>query len=299
MLSVKVRWFISVSSLLMALPIANASSLSEGLLSIINKSEQHESLMKNNDQATLKRGLTVNRDDITLEQLKTPIKLNANQQHQALVWGLTDREEIRYTLLMQNKSKVRYEHLHLSPVEVLGINARNEQERQHYALMEATLQIERAARELAWAKAYKDAVVAISQGVPRLLPFDMKKYDPYRYQPVDWKVGDKLIVFLSSTTEVKGTLSTMIDNLERNPTLKLDVIFIDNHVTRETLHTWIKTHGIPLSLLNQKRVLLNVKPGNDKQLKKYIQKQGKNQSQLPVILLMREGHLRQLSTSLF
>ena len=88
---------------------------------------------KNLDAGTAKRGLRVNQDDITPDQIENPIKLNAQQQHEAIVWGLSEKEELRYVKLMKNKSKVRYAHLHLSPVEVLGINARNDDERAHYA----------------------------------------------------------------------------------------------------------------------------------------------------------------------
>ena len=59
----------------------------------------------------------------------------------------------------------------------------------------AKLQIERAARELAWAQAYKIATLAIAHGSPRILPFDMTPYDPYQYAPVKWQADDKLVVF--------------------------------------------------------------------------------------------------------
>jgi integrating conjugative element protein (TIGR03759 family) len=158
------------------------------------------------------------------------------------------------------------------------------------------LEIELAARELAWAQTYKEAVREIAQGKLRILPFDMTPYDPYHYTPIAWQPQDKLIVLLSVDTPFKGTIDTIIDNMEREKTLTLDLFFIDNSVSRETLNAWAASHNIPKLLINQKRITLNNNDNNQyESLKKYREKDSK----LPIILLKRNGQIQTVSTSLF
>ena len=219
--------------------------------------KQNASPVMNQDIATAMRGLKVNHDDMTLEQLQHPRVLTAQAHHQAQVWGLTDKEEARYLDLMDNKSGLRYQHLHLSPVEVLGLNATNAQQRAHFAEKEAQLQTERITRELAWSQSYKIAMTQLLQGLPRVLPFDMNPYSPYNYQPVPWQSNDKLIVFLSTKTPFQDTMNTLIDNLERTTDFNVTLLFTDKNITNERLENWAHSHNIPPMLVNTKRIQLN------------------------------------------
>ena len=49
-------------------------------------------------------------DDITPDQDINKVTLSADEQHEALVWGLSETEEKRYVLLMKNKSGVHYKN---------------------------------------------------------------------------------------------------------------------------------------------------------------------------------------------
>ena len=69
-------------------------------------------------------------DDMTLDQQDQKIELTTEQLHQAQVWGLSEAEEQRFVQLMQNRSALYYKDTKLSPAEILGLNARSQQERE-------------------------------------------------------------------------------------------------------------------------------------------------------------------------
>ena len=80
-------------------------------------------------------------------------------------WGLTSTEWQRYEFLMQGIRK----HLStdsISPVEVLGIHARNDMERSKYARMWAQLMVEDASRILAFQRAYDEEIAKLVANLP-------------------------------------------------------------------------------------------------------------------------------------
>ena len=295
------HWRAIVFSLLaLAIPAGAlfADTDNQSFLSILQTAKKNASPVINQDIATAMRGLKVNHDDITLDQLQHPHVLNTQAHHQAQVWGLTDKEEARYLDLMDNKSGLRYQHLHLSPVEVLGLNAINAQQRAHFAEKEAQLQTEKITRELAWSQAYKVAMTQLLQGLPRVLPFDMSPYSPYNYQPVLWQPNDKLVVFLSIKTPFQNTMNTLIDNLEKTPDFSVVLLFIDKNITNERLDSWAHSHDIPPILVNTKRIQLNA---GDPQYQSWQKSKAtrKNSEKLPIILLIRNGESQEIPVSRF
>ena len=125
------------------------------------------------DPQTALRGMKVFHDDMYSDQDIKSLKLNAKQNHQAKVWSLTSGEEKRYVLLMQNRSGLYWQDAHMSPVEILGINARSGQEREHFAMLYAKQLQERLAKELAWQTAASRAKAKVNQGLPIIRPFDV------------------------------------------------------------------------------------------------------------------------------
>ena len=89
--------------------------------------------MHSSEKTLAQTGLSQNIDDISPDQDINAIQLSAAQIHEAKAWGLTLDEEKRYVLLMQNKSAIYYAGLRQTPIDVLGINARTQQERDHFA----------------------------------------------------------------------------------------------------------------------------------------------------------------------
>lgn len=83
-------------------------------------------------------------------------RLDANDLLVAQIWGLTEEEMIRAKVLLKGP-RASFSVENLSPVEALGIHARDEKERQRYAEMFARAFQADVERSLAWNRAFYEA----------------------------------------------------------------------------------------------------------------------------------------------
>ena len=217
-------------------------------------------------------------DDITLYQDIDKVQLNADQLHQAKVWNLSENEEKRFVLLMQNRSAVYYKETKLSPTEILGLNARTSEEREHYANLSAEQNEQQIAEVLAWRTAYQTAYKDRIKNLPVIKPFDTSPFSPYDYKAIDLKPGDKIYFYLRLTDSVKAQLAVIYRLLEKTPDTQLKFIFIGNDANLNNITAWAKAHSVPLSLVKAKRIQLSV--GDKADLEK-INNAGQS---LPVII---------------
>ena len=134
-------------------------------------------------------------DDITSDQDIDKVTLTLEQKHQAFVWGLTEEQERRYVLLMQNRSGVYYQKSQLTPVEILGINASTNNERHAYAVLDAKQEFERTGKLLAFNAAYYQAATQLKEQLhlPMIRSFDATQFSPYSYQPTTLEPQDQLM----------------------------------------------------------------------------------------------------------
>lgn len=120
-------------------------------------------------------------DDVTPDQTASTLSLTMEEKHQAAVWDLTEEQEKRYLFLMKNKTGLYYADKKMSPVEILGVNARDDDERAHYAALYASQTLQRNAKELAFysqsGKAFQELVAFYA--LPVVHPFNLAPYAPY------------------------------------------------------------------------------------------------------------------------
>ncbi|STX55457.1 bile acid beta-glucosidase [Legionella beliardensis] len=191
------------------------------------------------DKALARRGLTHYQDDVTAYQAIESMTLDEKAMHEARVWGLTELEEKRYLTLMRNRSAVYYKGLHLTPIDILGLNARSEQERAHFAAMSAELEAQKVAQNLAWnsafAKAYNelfkhDSVVSDT--------FDPTPYSPMAHKPVPLTAGDALFLFVKPTDACKSIVMTLSEAVLQNPGTRLHLMVLeaDNGEIQDLAH---------------------------------------------------------------
>lgn len=83
-------------------------------------------------------------------------RLDANDLLVAQIWGLTEEEMIRAKVLLKGP-RAAFSVENLSPVEALGIHARDDKERQRYAEMFARALQADVERSLAWNRAFQQA----------------------------------------------------------------------------------------------------------------------------------------------
>lgn len=232
-------------------------------------------------------------DDITPNQVVTKVTLTPAQRHQAAVWDLTLMQEKRYVLLMDNRSAVYYGDRHLSPVEVLGLNARTDIERQYYAKLAAKQTAQYLAKNLSWASAFHAQYVALmqSQHLPVLRDFPTKALSPLHYTPVALKAKDQLIFFAGLSTPVKPIMTSLLRSLQKDHTIHLDVYLVGKTLTRDAIEHWALAQNIPPKLVT--RTQINLHRGNTAYEKL------PNKPALPVLYLVRAGQTQVINTGRF
>ena len=107
---------------------------------------------------------------IRIETVRTDqTALSRSDRARAQTWGLSETEWRRYRSLMQGiRGSVSPETI--SPIEVLGIHARDDAERRRYAELWAQAMWEDAERILAFQRAYVEAGRRLYPGVPLIDP---------------------------------------------------------------------------------------------------------------------------------
>lgn len=105
-------------------------------------------------------------------------------------WGLKPEEWVRYQHLMQGPLGI--ESPHLDPLTALGIEARSDAERQHYAELEVQMEGRRVAKILEFQRAYDAAWKRL---YPNLKPVDFASVPAVSRQPETSGTG-RLAVFV-------------------------------------------------------------------------------------------------------
>jgi len=225
------------------------------------------------------------RDDITEDQDIKKLKLTPVQKHQALVWQLTTQQEKRYVLLMRNRSHLYYAKRPLSPVEILGLNARTDQERQYYASLAAEQAFTHTAKLLAFNAAYHQAALALKAQLrlPIIRSFNYAPYSPYHYEPLHVQAYDRLQLFLKKSDDVKPIMTYLMTQLTAMPSVTLTVYFIDKAISKIAMHRWAKTQNISTHLEAQIS----------------LQHADRHDQKTPQLILIRAGKTRVIDTSRF
>jgi len=261
----------------------------------VESTSYQQSTANNPDQATAYRGLSVNKEDMTSDQREAKTNLTKAQQHTAQVWGLTPQQMQRYVFLMQNKSGVYYGKSTLTPVQVLGINARNDAERQHYATLAVQQAKQRFAKELAFNALFSQTFREETKGLPRVKPFDYEKFSPLKYKPIVLQTGDQLQLFLAKGQSVSAIMSVLVADLKHTEKTKLNVYFVGKDVTEKSVQTWARKLALPPALVKEGRLTLNLGSKASALLK---QAQLKS-SDLPLLVLVRDGKASLVNTGRF
>ena len=207
------------------------------------------------DETLGKTGLMHNEDDIIASQDINHMKLTEQQIHEAAVWGLTSDEEKRYLLLMQNRSKIYYRGLRQTPLDILGINARSETERNHFAEIAAAQEAQKVSKNIAWNNAFYKAYNKLFENVPVVGDFDPKPFSPYAHQPLILSQNDTLYFFTKPEESVKSVLMLLLDAIETTPNTRLHIMLLDSDAL--SIQLWANQHQIPQTLVHSGQITLN------------------------------------------
>ncbi len=207
------------------------------------------------DTTLAKTGLTVNEDDVLSDQDANKLTLNEAQLHEAQVWGLSLDEEKRYVHLMQNRSRIYYEGLRQTPLDILGIHARNEAERNQWAARAALQEAQKVSKNIAWNNAFHVAYNHLFKDIPVVGEFDKTPYAPSNYKPMTLNANDALYLFITPEQAIKTVLMTLTEALSTTPTARLHVMLLNADDT--SIQLWANQNQLPREWVNAGRVSLN------------------------------------------
>ncbi|MDE0251112.1 MAG: TIGR03759 family integrating conjugative element protein [Gammaproteobacteria bacterium] len=212
-------------------------------------------------------------------------------------WGLSKTEWYRYRALMQG-IRGSVSSTTLSPVEVLGIHARNSDERRRYAEQWARMMREDAGRILAFQRAYDaawhrlypgtvlidaDALASAESGLDLANTFN-------------WQPGDRVLFFAS--TQCPGcdaVLERMLGQLDRF--FGMDLYLVDVTAGEESrIREWAASRQIDPQWVREHRVTLNIDAGA---LERVLAHTGLRDAELPVLMRKRGHQLAPLPASRF
>ena len=205
----------------------------------------------------------------------------AEQKSIANEWGITPDEYSQYLDLMAKSSSGSW-YKTLDPAEILGINATDDDRREHFALIVARLAFERASRELAFQKAYD---VAFKTLYGNIKPIALPHTANTNLQVL--QSGDKLILFTGLDSDVSDNMiNRLILLIQTTNNTSLNFFFTD--ASDDAIRSWAGAHHLPVSLVQDKRITLNHDNGLSA---KWLN----GQLSLPLLLRDRSGKLTPVS----
>lgn len=194
----------------------------------------------------------------------------ATTRSRAKEWGIAEAEWARYQELMTG-IRGSLSVPGISPVEVLGIHARNDEERRHYAELWARLRHEDAERVLAFERAYQEASrrlftePAIDHA--RLEAFRAKSGKPAPVAGTVLQSGDRILLFaLPGCKGCDAATGLALSTLRQRQDVGLDVYVLGTDGNDAKVREWAQTHGIDPELVKGRRVTLNHDAGTLKKL---------------------------------
>jgi len=257
-----------------------ASPITHAALNIPGIHSQALSTSTTQDATLARAGLDINNDDVTSDQDTNTYVLTEAQLHEAKVWNLTLEEERRYVFLMQNRSAIYYRGLRQTPLDILGVNARTEEERNHFAEIAAAQEAQKVAKNIAWNNAFHKAYNQLFANVPVVGDFDPSPFSPYAHQPVHLNPGETLYLFIKQDESVRTILLTLFDAIENTPNTQLHIMLID--CDDSEIQLWANKNQIPDHLVNHGLLTLNHGEQNYQALKT-------TKKTTPLLLLSKNG----------
>ena len=204
----------------------------------------------------------------------------------ARIWDLSETEWRRYKQLMQGV-RGSISPATLSPIEVLGIHARDEAERQRYAEIWARAMHEDVDRILAFQRAYDAAGKRL---YPNELLIDVDRIPQKTEETSALQSTDRLLFFARPECPVCDVLMNKL--LERIDEVSgIDIYLTDIEAGDDAaVRAWASTHQIDPEWVRSRRITLNHDGGA-------LDKLTSGQGEVPYVLRRRGEDLSQLRAS--
>jgi len=180
--------------------------------------------------------------------------LSPTDLERSRVWGLSEAEWRRYqALLLGVRGSVS--PANLSPVEVLGIHARDDAERRHYAELWARAMFEDAERILAFQHSYNAAARRLNPGL-KLIDTAALHATPIKRKS-ELRGDDRVLFFTGlDCPACDAVMVKLLDRLDRID--GIDVYVTDADSSDDAgIRRWAEAHAIKVVWVRDGRVTLN------------------------------------------
>ncbi len=226
---------------------------------------------------------TTAKDTRALPHDTTTTPLSASERERSNAWSLSDTEWRRYqSLLLGIRGSVS--PAHLSPVEVLGIHARDSAERRRYAARWAYAMRDDAERILAFQHAYDAAAKRLFSGQTLI---DVGKLRTLPKKTSELQADDRILFFTRAMCPACDAV--LVKLISRLDTVAGIDIYISNVPTKDddVIRAWANEHGIEREWVATRRVTLNHNAGA-------LKKMSEGQVETPALFVRRNGQLAKL-----
>ncbi len=193
------------------------------------------------------------------ESQPTESSLSSVERSKARQWNLTEIEWQRYRHLMAGV-RGSLSVSTISPIEVLGIHARDEAELRRYAEQWVDVMRDDAERVLAFQRAYHEAW---QRRFPDDQMIDPRRL-PEKHSTLDLQPGDRLMFFTAPDCErCDAVLERLLSRVaEASSDVGLDIYLVGDTGGDDTgIRTWAREKAIPPNLVHQGVITLNYDDG--------------------------------------
>lgn len=170
--------------------------------------------------------------------------LSYTQSKVGFSWEISKEEQLRYQQLMSGPRGIQSPSL--DPLSALGIEARSDAERRHYAELWVKQEYERTEKEL---KFQREVDAAWKRLMPNMLPVNMGNAAGIAHDS-----GGRLALFVreADCQRCDARLSAVL--ADRRP---VDIYLVDSEGSDQKLRNWAQQHRIPAEQVRERRITLN------------------------------------------
>ncbi|MFK4135366.1 integrating conjugative element protein [Pseudomonas luteola] len=172
----------------------------------------------------------------------------ALDEKQAKAWGLTDQEWKRYQSLMQGPRGLYSPGL--DPLTALGIEAQTEQERQHYAELQARAEAQRVQKELAYQNAYDEAAKRLAGNT---LPINLPLDEPSSPKASPVTTSSKLALFVKANCPACDAKAFELQRSGQG----FDIYMVGSRNDDQAIRKWALGAGIDPKKVKSQVITLN------------------------------------------
>ncbi len=235
--------------------------------------------------ATLQAQAPTHIDTPTVATRTVPLQAGESEMARAQAWGLDAREWQRYRTLMQGL-RASISPSTISPIEVLGIHARNPAERRRYAEQWARTMHEDVERILAFERAYQAASRRL---YPNAVLIDRERL-AQNEPPAPLQAGDRVLFFTrTDCPPCDALLSRVLKHQSRVAGIDLYIAGIEPG-DDAGVRTWARARGIDPTAVHTRRITLNHAGARLEELTE-------GRGTIPYLLRERDGTLAVLRAS--